>query len=398
MSTKNIVFHVTKQYMKRNRRRTAITFIGIVFMVILMTCVFAGKETAMRYLQRVASFDKGSWHLIAYELTPDEAENLAAMNAVTTVGTSVPFGCMDFPQTGEPDIKPYLDVKAYSAETFEMMNITPVEGRLPENEHELIVSKNVKTDGSVLKIGDKISGECFDRTLTSTSKGETVFAADHLVLPPGETKPISPAFPFIAANKDFAENRVPNGYTGDYTVVGLMEAPYFERLSAATYTAMTLTGSESPRTVNAVIQIIPDKMDSVYDFEDEICSAAGRDIKFDTNELLLSISAKGSRDSLNGLAVFIEVFFTVLIMAASVILIYNVFNMSFAERARYLGMLSSVGATRKQKRQSVYFESFVLLIPALPVGILGGLGLISGAMHLLKPQLDQLRPICFIQF
>ena len=35
MSSKNIIFHVTKQYMKRNRRRTAITFIGIVFMVIL---------------------------------------------------------------------------------------------------------------------------------------------------------------------------------------------------------------------------------------------------------------------------------------------------------------------------------------------------------------------------
>ena len=39
----NVIFKVTGQYMKLNRRRTAITFVGIVFMVLLMTCVFAGR-------------------------------------------------------------------------------------------------------------------------------------------------------------------------------------------------------------------------------------------------------------------------------------------------------------------------------------------------------------------
>ena len=57
-------------------------------------------------------------------------------------------------------------------------------------------------------------------------------------------------------------------------------------------------------------------------------------------------------ETMGDLIMFVTVFFTVFIMAASVILIYNVFNMSFAERTRYLGMLASVGATGKQKRQS----------------------------------------------
>ena len=52
---KNIVFYVTRQYMKQNKGRTFTTFAGIVFMVLLMTCVFVGRDTGIYYLQDVAS-------------------------------------------------------------------------------------------------------------------------------------------------------------------------------------------------------------------------------------------------------------------------------------------------------------------------------------------------------
>ena len=45
MNNKKIIFHVTRQYMKRNKGRTAVTFTGIALMVMLMTCVFVGKDT-----------------------------------------------------------------------------------------------------------------------------------------------------------------------------------------------------------------------------------------------------------------------------------------------------------------------------------------------------------------
>ena len=48
-------------------------------------------------------------------------------------------------------------------------------------------------------------------------------------------------------------------------------------------------------------------------------------------------------------------------------------------------MLSSVGATRKQKRSSVYYEAFYLWIIGLPVGILGGIGIVKAAMGVLQP-------------
>ena len=59
---KNVVFYVTRQYMKQNRGRTFVTFIGIVFMVILMTGVFIGKDTGVGYLEEIASLKEGKWH------------------------------------------------------------------------------------------------------------------------------------------------------------------------------------------------------------------------------------------------------------------------------------------------------------------------------------------------
>jgi putative ABC transport system permease protein len=62
-----------------------------------------------------------------------------------------------------------------------------------------------------------------------------------------------------------------------------------------------------------------------------------------------------------------------IIIAASVSLIYNAFAISVADRSKYLGMLASVGATRKQKRNSVFFEGLIISLISIPLGILAGL-------------------------
>src|SRR5690625_4022197 len=62
-----------------------------------------------------------------------------------------------------------------------------------------------------------------------------------------------------------------------------------------------------------------------------------------------------------------------IIIIGSVSLIYNAFAISVSERSRHLGMLSSVGATRKQKRNSVFFEGLVIGLVSIPLGIVSGL-------------------------
>ena len=71
-----------------------------------------------------------------------------------------------------------------------------------------------------------------------------------------------------------------------------------------------------------------------------------------------------------------------IVMAASIVLIYNSFAMSLSERVRYLGMLASIGATKRQKRNSVYFEVFLQTMAGLILGIVVGIIGISITLNL----------------
>ena len=63
-----------------------------------------------------------------------------------------------------------------------------------------------------------------------------------------------------------------------------------------------------------------------------------------------------------------------LIMFGSIALIYNAFSISVAERTKQFGLLSSVGATKKQLRRMVVSEALMVSAVGIPLGILAGVG------------------------
>ncbi len=393
MSNKKIIFYVTRKYMKLNRRRTAITFLGILFMVMLMTCVFVGRDTVVDYLENTAELDKGGWHVIAYDIDGKKAAMISDMDETEQTGYSKPLGYSDFTQSANSET-PYLEIRSYTTDTFDLFNITPVEGRLPENEHEIVISENAIEDGSGIRIGDKIGSELFRLTITGINPDilSSIFPFFDIELHYGETIEVSSGFPYFTENNDFREDKVPNGEYREFTVVGFIRSPYFEKRGGAGYASFTCLPDQAVYngSVNAVIKLDLDNVDSTHSFTQKLNSIAGKDVGTETNEFLLAFSSKGSDSVIRGLTIFIEIFFTVLIIAASLILIYNVFNMSYSERTKYLGMLSSVGATRRQKKWSVYYEMLYLLISALPIGIILGVAVIFGGMTALKPHIDSL--------
>lgn len=77
-------------------------------------------------------------------------------------------------------------------------------------------------------------------------------------------------------------------------------------------------------------------------------------------------------------------FLMLLILFGSVALIYNSFSISLSERTRQMGILNSVGATKKQLRASVRYEAFVLCLIGVPLGILSGIAGIGVTFYLLR--------------
>ncbi len=389
---KNIVFYVTRQYMKQNKGRTLTTFAGIVFMVLLMTCVFVGKDTGIRYLQDVAALKDGKWHVSMYGITSKEYEEVLEVPSVRETAVSSAYGNTEFKASANVE-RPYLNVKAYEAPCFDWMNIKLSKGKLPENSQEIIVSESAVEDGADIAVGDQVEAAFFERSITGINPEveETVFPFYGVTVKCEETKDVPEEFPYFGDNPDFRENQEFTGKKETYKVVGIMETPFYEQMGAAGYTALTLLEENQAAALEEFnLSIILDqKQDSDMSILRQVAGAH----EMDVNDYLLAFTARSSDDTFNLVVRYMTVFFLFFIMAASVLLIYNVFDMSFQERSRYLGMLCSIGATGRQKRSSIYYEAFFLLIFALPVGILLGIGVIKLAMAAFRPLIGSVMSI-----
>lgn len=376
MGNHNIIFHVTRQYMKLNKKRTFTTLAGIVFMVLLMTCVFVGKDTALSYLEQVAAANSGSWHVSIYDIDASQYEKLQALSYMDKMAVSKNYGYSRFSQSANEECS-LLHVKGYSQDCFEWMNIKLKSGRFPKNSSEIVISEQALLDGAKIAVGDKIELDCFLRYFKGTN---------------GEAIKMPEEFLYFDDYQDFVESYESTGCKGTFTVVGIIQAPFYESTDSAGYTAITYMDNNMPdegkANVTTILQL--DMLDGAYSYMSDFEDIAGSYDNMECNDMLLAFSANSSDSTINAIADFLMLFFSIFIMAASVILIYNVFNLSFDERSRYLGMISSVGATRKQRRSSVYYEAFSLWIVALPIGILAGAGLIKLVMSVLQPHIERM--------
>lgn len=78
------------------------------------------------------------------------------------------------------------------------------------------------------------------------------------------------------------------------------------------------------------------------------------------------------------------------IVVACVSLIFNAFNISVAERIKQFGLLSSVGASRRQLRRAVVLEGLIVALIGIPCGLLIGLAGCAVTFAALGPAISQL--------
>ncbi|MEB2302633.1 FtsX-like permease family protein [Lysinibacillus xylanilyticus] len=98
---------------------------------------------------------------------------------------------------------------------------------------------------------------------------------------------------------------------------------------------------------------------------DELKSITEND-NIDINDQLIRVLKPESNQSLLTILVIV----VSIVVIATIIVIYNAFQISVVERMKQFGLLRSIGATRKQIRQIVMKEAVVLAIIAIPIGII----------------------------
>lgn len=360
----NIINKLTLRHLKENKKRTVVTIIGIIISVAMITATCVSVTSLIHVFAQSEAYTGGNWHMELQNADAGQIEKLEQNEDLQYVGVckTLELGNQAAVRvdSGKKASVSVGDILAGNRDYFSAMFTASYQGKLPANENEIVVTREfLDKNGLSWKIGDTVRVELGRRIVKDTTGALQQITGSYAV---GET--------------------FESGGPASYTLVGIAEKSNFPSGSAVLFrglsqaeqsggdvylTAKTLDKNTLDVLKNALTKagIAPD-----YTLHVEL---------FRYNYVILENDA-----TMATLLSFSSVIMAIIIIA-SVMLIYNAFGISVSERSRYLGMLASVGATKAQKRRSVYFEGAVLGAFGIPLGFLAGIGGMAVTFRVLDP-------------
>ena len=371
---------LTIKNLKLNKRRTIVTIIGILLSVALVTAVISMYMNGINSLIKFEKVQQGDFHLYLREVDNEDIEKFESNRKIEKIYTvnNIGYSKIDSNNT----YKPYVYVKGLNEDSLNGLSVKLIEGRLPENDNEVIIPTHMKTNGRMnYKVGDKIKLEVGTRV-----------SEDGSVLSQEE--------PLMIDEDNKLSESIIDTEEKEYTIVGIMERPAgnLEKYTAPGYTIITYNKDVS-ENVDIYIKYSKEGIKEVYRLtgdilgidadlfeksanyealtpeEEERLSKQIENIKYEYygfNGYLIQLETDPLGTSGTGGLVYIVAIVCLIIVVTSVFCIKNSFDISITEKIKQYGMLRSVGATKKQIRQNVFYEATVLGMIGIPLGILLG--------------------------
>lgn len=339
------------RHLKQNKTRSVLTVLGITISVVMLTVIFTCATSFAHYYGERAINTNGNWHFFVKTDYESAKKYLLSDSSLKDIGFEKDLS------SGEQSYKIYSDKANYlrtgtiyqgDAQYIKDTVTCKYDGALPKSDNEIMVEQSlIKNNGLELKIGDEIK-----IAVGSRLKG------DFVILP-------------IKGNYQFGE-RFEKEKDETFKVVGILHN------NEPTERGAIIRGMSDLKSKNLVAygkikKVTPFsyiKINGIYDkfgfTKKKRAFNVGENTGFLNSRLAFSIDKNDLPQVLKLTAIGIVVF--AVIFVSSFAMIYNSFALSVGEQIKYLGMLSSVGATRKQKKKTLYFEG----------AILGGIGIILG--------------------
>lgn len=365
-----IINKVTLRHMLLNKKRTLVTIIGVIISVAMITAVSTFAASMFDFMQRMEMQDSGNWHVSYLGTKASSLSAIAEDDGTKEMYVTREDGYAKLPQANQKE-KPYLYLQSYDTNAFSHNFIELVEGRFPQADSEIVLPQSLlEKSGNNWKIGDVISLEIGQREVP-------------IEVESGITEYVS-----VGQTMGYSEDeRLKNTEQHTYTVVGIIDSSSKEASWSPGYMAYTyldtskLSGDE---TVDAYLTV--SKLDrSLYNRAEDLQTRlqasgdTGATMRYHTS--LLAYYGCSDNNGFITAMYSIATILILIIMIGSISLIYNAFAISISERSKQFGMLTSVGATRKQKRDSVFFEGGVIGLISIPIGVAAGLGGAAGVFY-----------------
>lgn len=339
------------RHLKQNKTRSVLTVLGITISVVMLTVIFTCATSFAHYYGERAINTNGNWHFFVKTDYESAKKYLLSDSSLKDIGFEKDLS------SEEQSYKIYSDKANYirtgtiyqgDAQYIKDTVTCKYDGALPKSDNEIMVEQSlIKNNGLELKIGDEIK-----IAVGSRLKG------DFVILP-------------VMGDYQFGE-RFEKEKDETFKVVGILHN------NEPTERGAIIRGMSDLKSKNLVAygkikKVTPFsyiKINGIYDkfgfTKKKRAFNVGENTGFLNSRLAFSIDKNDLPQVLKLTAIGIVVF--AVIFVSSFAMIYNSFALSVGEQIKYLGMLSSVGATRKQKKKTLYFEG----------AILGGIGIILG--------------------
>lgn len=343
----NIVNKLTIRHLKENKGRTVVTTLGICVSVAMITAVFVAMASFLNLFGEIGLITSGKWDTEFKYLNQKQVQQIEKDSRISKTGLQYFDEDMSFKLKNATSYKKGVgDILVGDKAFFEMMLTGDCDGKVPTNDNEVAVEEDflVQNGMKSAKVGDKIT-----------------FTQGQMQLPDGSY--------VTGGYYDENEKFVPSGKEKEYTITCILH-----NNPATRYKGIWRGISEAERKTDrvcATVTLAKQDMNACKTIE-----AIQKEYKIESvynNEDVLASYLSGNQGGFLYTMLPIVLVILILIVIASVMLIYNAFGMSLSERVRYLGMLASVGATKAQKRKSVYYEGAILGAVGIPVGILAGI-------------------------
>lgn len=367
----NILKKLTLKSLKLNKKRTIVTIIGIILSTALI-CAVAGMTTSVqKTLINYAKSHSGNYHVCFKNIPNDELKYIKENKNVQNyfLSKNVGYGKLE---KVENEYKPYIFVMEYDKKGLEQGGVTLLEGRMPENSNEIVIPEHLIKSGRInYTIGEKITLNLGKR---QTKDGLELTQEDALLT--DESEETESSSKSKSETEDLEEIVDTKEHT--YTIVGIIERSNYkgiEGFSAPGYTAISYMDNENDintANISVLYSNLKDFQKKTEDIKNVIEKNIGSSVTVSYNSSLIDYEG-GVNDTTMASLYSVGAVVIVIIILSSVFVIRNSFSISVSEKTKQYGMLSSIGATKKQIKKSVLYEGFYIGIIGIPLGILCGM-------------------------
>lgn len=396
---RGVLASFTLRTLAKNRARTVVTIIGIALATGLLAAVFTSMTSLAAALRGQVSTERGIWQIEYPSLTEHQLSTIESglYGHLDRLATARDLGACALSEENANALGPALNVQTMPAEDasagahakgdgqYAVKKAPELEsGRAPSAPGEIALPSFYQ--GQTLTEGDSeyagvASGAVSDGPVELGSTVRLTLGRRHAQASEGAvalTGLNALQFDHTGADRVPLETLDGAAAPRDFTVVGFAGSSSLYYGNAIAYVSDAEPEADGVPAVTCAWASTTG-VGNKNDFEDLAISVVGltrQDVSAaypSFNSALLNLEGViDDRMIWTTVIGFIGILSAVIIVAA-VSLISNAFAISISERTRQFGLLSSLGASRRQLRRTVFFEAGILGLVGIPLGILIGL-------------------------